>query len=223
LPPDLAARKRRPLDAQSPHRRWIFLLHSFPFLRDTRPMRTIVKLVVVLAIVAAVFYGAVVALDPWALHIGGRSTPLLYWTGMGTLTAKDGRTYPLYVYFHPDRGASRLHVDGLRPNSGLGGTAKICTAPGKTELLKLSGTMYGGYRSTDGSLMGFRLIEFRVINPTLSTGFFDLMGGWQGAELVLNRPNQQGHVFPSGLRVEAATVTLHYATRDDFAACQATK
>ena len=46
-----------------------------------------------------------VAMNPWALHIGGRSTPLLYWHGAGTVVSKDGKTYPLYVTFWPGRPA----------------------------------------------------------------------------------------------------------------------
>ena len=190
----------------------------------TRRVRTIFKLVMVLVVGGAVFYGVVVALNPWALHIGGQPTPLLYWTGMGTLTAKDGKTYPLYVFFYPGGPASHLRLDGLRPNSGLRGTAELCSAPGTTELLKLSGTMYGGYRSTEGSLMGFRLLEWRKsfqINPQYR-GFFDLAGRWRGAELVMDRPGEQGIAFQSGMFIDHATVTLHAASRGEFeAACRA--
>ena len=187
-------------------------------------MRTIFRLLVVLVLAGAVFYGVVAALNPWALHIGGRSTPQLAWTGMGTLTAKDGRSYLLYVFLHPAPGASHLHLDGLRPNSGLGGSAELCTAPGKTELLKLSGTIYGGDQSTEGSLMNFRLLEWKVIDPAMTKGYFDLLGAWHGGELVMNRPDDESHSFASGLRIVGATATLHYADRDEFEdACRALK
>ena len=38
----------------------------------------------------ALVYGAIVVTDPWALHIGGRWTPLLYWSGSGKLVTKHG-------------------------------------------------------------------------------------------------------------------------------------
>ena len=53
-----------------------------------------------------------VALFPWALHIGGRSTPLLYWHGTGTVVSKDGKTYPLYLTFFPGQ-AVRVQRRGL--------------------------------------------------------------------------------------------------------------
>jgi len=55
--------------------------------------RSLVKLVLVAILCGAVFYAVVVALDPWALHLGGRSTPLLTWQGSGKLLTKSG-SYP---------------------------------------------------------------------------------------------------------------------------------
>jgi hypothetical protein len=184
-------------------------------------MRSILKLVVALVLGGAIFYALVVALNPWALHMGGVSTPLLYWTGTGTLLAKDGKSYPLYVYLHPGRSASHLHRDGLKPNAGLGGSAELCTAPGTTELLKLSGTMYGGYRTTEGSLMDFRLLEWKVVDPQMKKGYFDLAGYWHGGTLAMTLPNSQGRTFLTGVHIEGATVTLQAASHDAFAtACR---
>ncbi len=53
------------------------------------------------------------ALNPWALHIGGRSTPLLYWHGSGTVLSKDGKTYPVYLGFFPGR-PQGIHGGGRR-------------------------------------------------------------------------------------------------------------
>ncbi len=185
-------------------------------------MRTIVKFVVVMGMLGAVFYGLVVALDPWALQIGGRSTPLLFWTGMGTLHAKDGKSYPLYVYFHPSTGASRLRKNGLRSNSGLKGTAEICKAPGVTELLQLSGTMWGGYSSTEGSLVDLRLFEWKVVDPQMRKGYFDLAGVWHGGDLTMDEPGMQGRAFLDGLHIEGATAAFEWADHTAFAAaCRA--
>lgn len=179
----------------------------------------------VLVVGGIIFYCAVVALNPWALHIGGRSTPLLYWTGMGTLKAQDGKAYPLYVFFYPSAHGSRLHREGLRPNSGLSGTAQLCATPGTTQLMKLSGTIFGGYSTTEGSLVEFRLLEWPrsfQINPQYH-GFFDLAGPWHGANLVMDRPGEQGKRLASGSMIEHATVTLRWASRAEFdAACRAT-
>ena len=61
--------------------------------------------------------------------------------------------YPLYVAFYPSAHFSRLPLDGLRPTGGLQGTGSLCTSPGVVEALKLSGTVYGGWSTTNDALM----------------------------------------------------------------------
>ena len=88
--------------------------------------------------------------------------------------------------------------------------------------MDLSGTMYGGYTSDSNSLLDFRLLEWRrpfAINPQ-KRGFFDVAGRWRGPELVMNRPNEQGIPFKSGLFIDNAVVTLRWASYGEFeAAC----
>jgi hypothetical protein len=183
------------------------------------------KLVVWAAVAAAFVWVVMVAMNPWALNIGGRSTPLLYWHGTGTVVAKDGRSYPLYLTFWPGRPGR--HNGGRREGKGwsadLDGTGWLCVAPGSAERMDVSGTMFGGYTSSTDSLFDFRLLEWRkpfVINPQ-HRGFFDVAGNWHGAELVLDRPNEQGVPFKSGMIIDRAKVTLHWANRAEFdAACR---
>jgi hypothetical protein len=53
-------------------------------------------------------------------------------------------------------------------------------------------------------------------------GFFDVAGTWHGPDLVMDRPNEQGIRFKSGLFIENATVTLRWASYQEFeAACSA--
>ena len=163
-----------------------------------------------------------VALNPWALHIGGHSTPLLNWHGSGKVLTKGGKTYPLYVSFWPDRPGR--HNGGRREGKGwsadLTGTAWLCVAPGSMERMRLSGTMYGGYTSDADSLLDFRLLEWRApfsINPP-HRGFFDVAGSWHNGQLVMNRPNEQGIPFKSGLFIDNATVTLHWSSFQEFEA-----
>jgi hypothetical protein len=175
---------------------------------------------------AAFAWVVIVVLNPWALHIGGRSTPLLYWHGAGTVVSKDGRTYPLYVSFWPGRprgfsGGGRR--EGKRVTAAVSGNGWLCIAPGTVERMDVSGTMYGGYASTADGLMDFRLLEWRkpfAINYQ-NRGFFDLAGNWRGPVLVMNRPNEQGMPFKSGLFIDRATATLHWASYAEFeAACR---
>jgi hypothetical protein len=172
----------------------------------------------VLVLGLALVYGAIVVTDPWAIHIGGRSTPLLYWSGSGKLVTTHG-TYPLYIFFYPSTRSSQLHLDGLRPTGGVQGNGWICTAPAVTQYLELSGTIYGGWRSTEGSVMNFRLLEPNIVDlGGPRRGYFDLYGRWQGPELVMNDRGIPGNTFRSGLRIEHATVTLDWGRRSDFKA-----
>jgi hypothetical protein len=180
------------------------------------------------AIVACVAVWAVtVALNPWALHIGGRSTPLLYWHGMGTLAGKDGKTYPLYVSFWPGRprgNRSGGRREGKIVSARLRGSGWLCLAPGSMERMELSGTMYGGYTTDADSLLDFRLLEWRspfAINPQ-ERGFFDVAGTWRDGALVMDRPNEQGIRLKTGPFIDNATVTLRWANYGEFeAACAA--
>jgi hypothetical protein len=168
-------------------------------------------------------YAVVVLLDPWAFHIGERWTPLLYWTGTGKLVTKRG-TYPLIVTLFPASHFSRLHLDGLRPTGGIQGNALLCTSPGVTQNLDLSGTIYGGWRSTDGALMDFRLLERRTARDALvgsnNRGYFDLFGYWHGPQLRMDDRGEWSERFRSGLRVEHVSVILEWGRKADFnAAC----
>ena len=186
----------------------------------------LMKLVLFAIGATAFFYLLTIALNPWALHIGGRSTPLLWWHGSGLVHGKDGKLYPLYVSFFPDRPGR--HGGGRREgklwSADLTGSGRLCLAPGQIERMELSGTMYGGYSSDANSLLSFRLLEWRKrfsINYQ-NRGFFDLAGNWHGQDLVLDRSNEQGIKLNTGPFLDNATATLHWSTYDDFvASCRA--
>jgi len=181
-------------------------------------LRSLLKFLAAAILAGAVFYAVVVLLDPWALHIGGRFTPFLTWQGSGKLLTKGGGEYPLYVYFYPSSHFSRLHMDGLRPAGGVQGSGWLCTSRGVTQRLTLGGTIYGGWRSTEGSLIGFRLLELKVIDVGQGQGYFDLYGKWRGPELVMDDRGNPGGQFRSGLRIEHASVTLDWGSYSDFKA-----
>jgi hypothetical protein len=180
----------------------------------------LMKLVLILIAGLAFMYVVIVALNPWALHIGGRSTPLLYWHGSGTVVSKDGRTYPLFVSFWP--GKPGRHGGGRREgkiwSADLKGTGWLCLAPGSVERMDLSGTMYGGYSNSDNSLFEFRFLEWRkpfAINYQ-NRGFFDVAGTWNAPALVMDRPNEQGIKLNTGPFIDHATVTFQWADYDEF-------
>ena len=179
-------------------------------------MRALRKIILLLILGGAVTYGVVAGLNPWAMHIGGRWTPFLTWHGSGKLHTNTGAEYPLYVSFYPASHFSQLHMDGLRPTGGLQGSAWLCTAPGETQYLTLSGTIYGGWRSTEGSLMDFRLLEQKIIVVGQRRGFFDLYGKWQGQQLVMDARTSVASQFRSGLKIEHPSVTLDWGSYSDF-------
>jgi hypothetical protein len=181
----------------------------------------LVKLILWTAIAVAAVYVFTIALNPWALHIGHRSTPLLWWHGSGTVVAKGGKTYPIYISFLPAR-PQGFHGGGRREGkiiaAHLQGNAWICTTPGQIRRLDLSGEVYGGYASADNSLFSFRLLDWRrSFTQTMpNRGFFDLAGTFHGQDLVMDRPNEQGVPFDKTLFIDRATATFHWSTYDDF-------
>ncbi len=178
---------------------------------------------ILLLLIVALIYGPIVLLNPWASHIGGQWTPLLTWTGTGTLVTASG-THPLLITFSPSAHGSRLRLDGLRPMSGVSGWGWLCTPQGTTISLRLYGTIYGGWRSTDGALMQLRMVE-RIQNfPTIQDGgYFDLYGYWHGSQLVMDDRGAWSAPFRSQLTIKHASVTLRPGSKSEFnTACSAT-
>ena len=168
-------------------------------------------------VLGALLCAFIVIAGPWVFHIGGRLTPLLTWTGSGTLRTKGGE-YPLYVSMYPSSHFSRLHLDGQRPTGGLQGIGWLCTSRGVMQQLDLSGTIYNAWRTTDGSLLSVRLLGHRVIDVGQGRGFFDLYGHWQGPQLVMDDRHHPGERFRYGLSIEHASVSLDYGSYSDFKA-----
>ena len=180
------------------------------------------KLVLWAAVLLVCIWAFMAAMNPWALHMGRRTTPFLFWHGAGTVIAKDGKKYQLYVSFSPGRPQGFRGIgrrEGKTVSADLTGTGWLCVKPGVIQRLNLSGTMYGGYASSDQSLFDFRLLEWRKpfsIDPQTNRGFFDIAGMWRGTDLVMDRPNEQGVRFLTGPFIDNATVTLRPASYDEF-------
>lgn len=174
------------------------------------------KIFLALVFGCVLFYAAILVTDPWAYHIGGRSTPLLTWRGSGKLLTKSGVEYPLYLYFYPSPHFSKLHREGLRPTGGVQGMGWLCTGRGVTQQLKLSGTIWGGWRSTDNALIAFRLNEPTIFNVGQREGFFDLAGRFHGSALVMDSGTNVPNQFRSGLRIDHASVALDWDSYSHF-------
>ena len=149
--------------------------------------------------------------SPWSFHIGGRSTPLLSWWGSGSLLTRDGRRYPLFVMLSPSSRSSHLRLDGLRPTGGVKGNGCLCLSTGGFQSLTLSGTIYGGWRSTEGALIEFRLHEPTIVQVGQGLGgFIQLYGRFRGPDLVMDDRGEPGARFRSGLSIERPSVTLRW-------------
>jgi hypothetical protein len=184
-------------------------------MRAPRRHGCITQLFGLVIVCLAVVYAVAAITAPWSFHIAGVSTPLLYWEASGMLHTKGG-SYPLYVLFYPSPTFSRLKLDGLRPTGGVQGSAWLCTSPGVIQYLKLSGTVYNGWSSTEDSVIGFRVLEQRYFDVGQRRGYFDLSGRWRGTQLVMDDRGAWASTFRSGVRLEHASVTLDRASYSDF-------
>lgn len=147
-------------------------------------------------------------LIPWAFHIGQRLTPL-YWSGTGLLATTSGR-YPLYVLIYPT----------MQRANGLQGWASLCTSRNAVMPLEVDGNFRDGWWSLDHASMEIGLLETQSARDSLfdpnHRGGIDLVGSWHGPELVLADRDESSGSFRSGLRIEHASVTLHWGTKSDF-------
>jgi hypothetical protein len=179
-----------------------------------------------LVLVLLIFPVLTALLAPWAYHIGGRWTPGMWW-GYGTLRTEEGNQYPLFIYFYPDfRSMTRLHLNGQRPVSGVGGSAWLCSAQGTTQLLDVSGDLYGRFLNTEGNQMGIRLLDWRQsfrINPQYRR-YFDLYGRWHNGELAMQDDGGWARAFEPNAHnaKQRASVTFAWGSYADFKKlCQA--
>jgi len=189
-------------------------------MRPQRRHGCIAQLLGLLILCLVVVYGVAAITSPWSFHIGGIPTPLLSWSAIGTLHTKDG-TYPMNVFFYPAPNFSRLRLqtkegDTLRPTGGVQGSAYLCTSRNVIQYLKLSGTIYNGWSTTEGSLINFRLLEPRYFDVGQRRGYFDLDGRWNGTKLVMDDRGSFAKTFRSGLRIEHASITLDPGSYSDF-------
>ena len=174
-----------------------------------------------------------VGLTPWAVHIGGRSTPSEQWDGFGAVEASNGGKYVLFTHLEAgmlwDSAGSR-RGGALGGRDLLHGTAQLCTESGVTHTFKLTGTVKSWW-TTDGART---VVDLTGGAPTrLPSGWVvALHGAWRGPALELASPdNSFTEVFtPRGAirhvtsTADAGTarVTLQYGSEAEFAAaCRA--
>ena len=181
-----------------------------------------------LGLVIAVLTAVYSLPDPWALHIGGRFTPLESWQGLGALTAGNGGRYELYVTMRAGllNGGENDHsvCSGTGGCSGLHGTARLCAASGKGWTFELTGNVETWW-ATDGAAARVDLTG----SPPLPGGrVVAFHGNWRGPRLALSSLDnsftevftRQGDIRPATSTADAGTaeVTLAFGGQDAFAA-----
>jgi hypothetical protein len=192
--------------------------------RRRRPLGCGAMLLLTVTAILVVYVG----LTPWALHIGGRSTPLEQWDGYGEVQASNGGKYLLFTHLrggtHDDHG--RKSCGPIGGCDTLHGTAQLCTAYGVTHTFKLTGNVKA-WLSTDGARTR---IDLTGGTPTrLQSGWVVAFHGvWMGPALELESPDSsfteaftpRGEIRRVTSTADAGTahVTLKYGTEAEFAA-----
>jgi hypothetical protein len=166
--------------------------------------------------------------NPWALHMGGRFTPLESWQGFGPAQASNGGRYLLYLSLRGGYVAYTFSktFGGRGFPYSLSGAAELCTESGRTYAFDVEGSV-GGWLSTDGAATSVDLVD----GPrSLGKYVVDLPGAWHGPALYLASPDHfftelftaRGAIRPLPTTAHAGTAhfTIRYGTKSDFtAAC----
>ena len=183
-----------------------------------------------LGIIVLVVIAIYIVPNPWALHIGGRFTPMETWQGYGTVQASNGGHYVLYLNLRGGlaNGGERGHLScSGRGCDSLFGTGKLCTQAGQTYTFEVNGAVHSWW-STDGAATSVDLTN----SPPLPDGWVVAWhGAWHGPALQLSSPDDSfTEVFtPRGaIRTVTSTAdagtaqtTVRYGTDGDFtAACR---
>ena len=189
-----------------------------------------------LLFIAAVCLLAVnVGATPWAVHMGGRWTPMERWQGFGPIVASNGGRYYLMTDL---QGGIMIRQRGGRMHPScsqfgcddLSGTGTLCTQSGRTYTFDLRGRVHG-WLSTDGARVGLDLTggSPEPLGPGWVVAFH---GTWDGPVLHMQSPdNSFTEKFTPAGRIRHVTstadagtadLTLQSGSSDDFAqACRA--
>ena len=145
--------------------------------RRRRPLRARWLLLIVVLVLLVVY----IVPTPWALHIGGKFTPLEQWDGVAAVTASNGGHYVLFAHLQGGlMGTGRVACSAFGGCDTLHGTAKLCTERGTVYSLRLNGEVHSWW-STDGASTSIDLTS-RALPDGWVVAF---KGKWAGPELAL--------------------------------------
>lgn len=177
-------------------------------LAGRRPPRARALLLTLAAAILVVY----VVPTPWALHIGGKFTPLERWNGYGSVRASDGGRYVLYTHLEGGLigGGEDEPSCSSRGCDTLHGSAKLCAENGRTYSFTLTGAVHSWW-STDGAgtsvdLTGNELPDGWVVA---------FKGRWHGPLLPLSSPdNSFTEVFTRAGAIRHVTSTADAGTAE---------
>jgi hypothetical protein len=116
-----------------------------------------------------------ILITPWAFHIGSKFTPGMSWTGVAVGHSPAGQPFAARLTIQANtldrHSCSQAGCDDFH------GRMDVCTAAGRYSFTNVSGTV-GGWRSTDGQTMKFRVAH----GTTPATRYLqmDFTGTWHG-------------------------------------------
>jgi hypothetical protein len=182
----------------------------------------------VVIVVGAVCYGALMLLSPWAFHMGGGSHLIPMWQGVGRMHSNTaGGDYAIYLYFWPDSGRLR----GLVYVSGQG---LLCTPTGERVNLRMGGNfLHNSGADLNGAGVHFYMYDRgpkRALLGGPAQYRLEFKGKWVNPDLVLNDDGSlarnfdpQGKPWPPGPHSrpymgEVVPVTVKQGSKADFEA-----
>ena len=182
------------------------------------------KMMLFLGVIAVL--AGTVGVTPWAVHMGGKFTPLGRWDGYGPVRASNGGRYELFVHLQGGKGVRQCGVQGC---DDLRGSAKLCARSGQIDSFKLRGTV-DGWWSTEGAKATLLLSGGSPV-PLQEGWLVVFTGAWRGPVLRLASTDNSftGEFAPDGTirRVTSsadsgsARTELAYGTMSQFSrACR---
>ncbi len=188
-----------------------------------RPRRR--HLLTKLVLVAAIgLFGA----TPWALHMGGRWTPLTTWDGFGPVYASNGGRYLLFAHLWGGvSGGFYRQNCGISGCDMLNGRAELCTRNGHIYDFAIRGNVMGWW-TTNGARTRIALTGTPPTLPPARLVAFT--GSWDGGLLRLASDDFAETFSPAGtyrpitssVNSGRAGAALQHGTEAQFRqACQA--
>jgi hypothetical protein len=152
------------------------------------------------ALLVAAFWGVPLAyrvvMEPWSIGIGGRDTLLGTWTG--SLRAKQGAEYGLYLDLAYREKSLGYRRGAARSQTNLTGRAVLCSPVGQRFEYALSGS---AGRSGD-----IKQLWLEYGDPKLSALNFRMSGVWRQGALTLTLP-RHNPFLPDGRFITPRTVS----------------